>query len=116
MVGLLLRIFGCATGAATVRYFFMIVDPLFSLDTRRLGCWGGGWEPNFLRAPGQKKNFFLENPESLIFISQISTLKMGFRAVYFITPVYFISTVYFNSPPPVTRIGEFWFSKPEFVR
>ena len=67
MVGLLLRIFGCATGAATVRYFFMIVDPLFSLDTRRLGCWGGGWEPNFLRAPGQKKIFFLENPESWVF-------------------------------------------------
>ena len=43
--------------------------------------------------------------KTVYFISQISTLKMGFRAVYFITPVYFISTVYFNSPPPVKR---FW--------
>ena len=40
--------------------------------------------------------------KTVYFISQISTLKMGFRAVYFITPVYFISTVYFISPPPVT--------------
>ena len=39
--------------------------------------------------------------KTVYFISQISTLKMGFRAVYFITPVYFISTVYFISPPPV---------------
>ena len=42
--------------------------------------------------------------KTVYFISQISTLKMGFRAVYFITPVYFISTVYFISPPPVTKI------------
>ena len=39
--------------------------------------------------------------KTVYFISQIATLKMGFRAVYFITPVYFISTVYFISPPPV---------------
>ena len=37
--------------------------------------------------------------KTVYFISQISTLKMGFRTVYFITPVYFISTVYFISPP-----------------
>ena len=41
--------------------------------------------------------------KTVYFISQISTLKMGFRAVYFITPVYFISTVYFISPPPSKR-------------
>ena len=43
--------------------------------------------------------------KTVYFISQISTLKMGFRAVYFITPVYFISTVYFISPPPVSYRG-----------
>ena len=32
--------------------------------------------------------------KTVYFISQIYTLKMGFRTVYFITPVYFIS------PPP----------------
>ena len=54
--------------------------------------------------------------KTVYFISQISTLKMGFRAVYFITPVYFISTVYFISPPPVMipsslGLGFFFFSQ-----
>ena len=47
--------------------------------------------------------------KTVYFISQISTLKMGFRAVYFITPVYFISTVYFNSPPPSRGYTFFFF-------
>ena len=43
--------------------------------------------------------------KTVYFISQISTLKMGFRTVYFITPVDFISTVYFISPPPSRGLG-----------
>ena len=44
--------------------------------------------------------------KTVYFISQISTLKMGFRTVYFITPVYFISIVYFISPPPPVTVAE----------
>ena len=51
--------------------------------------------------------------KTVYFISQIYTLKMGFRAVYFITPVYFISP-----PPPqytsVTDFRPFFHKKPDF--
>ena len=81
MVGLLLINFGCATGAATVRYFFMIADPLFLLDMRRLGCWGGGVGGNrtsFRSGPGLvQKNFFFKNPESQFFFFFLKKPETG---------------------------------------
>ena len=80
MVGLLLINFGCATGAATVRYFFMIADPLFLLDMRRLGCWGGvgGNRTSFRSGPGLvQKKFVFKNPESQFFFFFLKKPETG---------------------------------------